>query len=224
MDSFNSKKPIPTSIQELLDSTTPVREAFHLHGCSYRGYFPSNKGVHGLPISFESGLAHDALRLFELAPEVTLVVPEPGCLHYRLNGKASSYTPDYLLHLRDGSRAIVEIKYAIEAERPANQARFQRIGQLAEQAKALFAVLTERQLRPPILQRNLSLLESHRHLPVSRQAQERLFHRLRTAEATLGSLAIELGRGTVLAAIAQGVITTNFRSNPITDRSLIRRV
>ncbi|KUM02983.1 TnsA endonuclease N-terminal domain-containing protein [Chromobacterium subtsugae] len=63
-----------------------------------------------------------------------LIIPEPFALDYELDGEAHSYTPDFLLHLRDGRRAVVEIKYQAEANTPENQRRFQVIAPLIESA------------------------------------------------------------------------------------------
>ncbi|WP_230632433.1 hypothetical protein, partial [Chromobacterium violaceum] len=71
-----------STLRELLNSTTPARDVVHRHGRSYRGFFQSAKAFEG-SIPFESGLARDALRMFELASNVTMIVPEPFVLPYR---------------------------------------------------------------------------------------------------------------------------------------------
>lgn len=216
---------IRASIQQLLEATTPARDAFHIHGRSYRGLFQSSKGLEGEPIPFESGLARDALRLFELAPEVTMIVPEPGKLRFTLDGQTGLYWPDYLLHLRDGQRALVEIKYADEAQSPANQARHGVIGSLVEQAGGMFVVLTEKHLRTRALKQNIPLLERHKHEKVSLCAWSWLQERLASASSlSFGLVAGYLGRPVTLAAIAQGLVTTDFRTKLITDASLLRRI
>lgn len=217
--------PICASIQQLFESTTPTREAFHVHGRSYRGLFQSSKGLGGNPVPFESGLARDALRLFELAPEVKMIIPEPGILRFTLDGQKMLYWPDYLLHLRDGRRALVEIKYSDEAQSPANRARYDEIRGQVEQAGGMFAVLTEEHLRTRALQQNISLLERYRHDKVSSSAWAWLQMQL----ASSGPLSFvtatgQLGRPATLAAIAQGLVTTDFRTAPITDASLLRRI
>lgn len=216
---------VSTYIRQALESEVSVREAFHIHGHSYRGLFQSSKGLNGNSIPFESGLARDALRLFELAPEVSTIISEPATIRFLLNGKQTSYRPDYLLRLRDGRRAFVEIKYAKEARNPANQVRYKEIGTLIEQADGMFAVLTEEHLRTHVLLQNLPLLERHCHVSVSISARTWLEQCIASTEhLTLADAANTIGRATALAAIAQGLVTTDFRQHLITNRSLLKGI
>lgn len=220
--SLIDKEVLLSTLRELLNSTAPARNVVHRHGRSYRGYFQSAKAFEG-PIPFESGLARDALRMFELATEVTMIVPEPFVLPYELDGEIHSYTPDYLLFLRDGSRAVVEIKWQAEADRLHNQHRFEAIRKLMASANALFATLTETTLRDTTLQRNMSLIESHKNLRIPSVIVGQLLGYLRGGSVSLGSLGKRIGHpDMVLAAIGQGILATNLRA-PLTNDTPIRR-
>jgi hypothetical protein len=74
------------SVHELLSSTQPVRHVVRRYGSSYRGYWPSSKGIGSGPIPYESGLARDFLRLCEFLPDVMQIVAEPRRLTYELDG------------------------------------------------------------------------------------------------------------------------------------------
>uniref|UniRef100_UPI000640E3E6 hypothetical protein n=1 Tax=Chromobacterium subtsugae TaxID=251747 RepID=UPI000640E3E6 len=121
-------------IQAVLNSTNPVREAFHRHGNAYRGLIASTKGR----IPHESGLAGRIALMLDLAPEVRTIIPEPGCILYHLDEQLNSYTPDYLVLLRNRSRCLIEVKYAGEAARPENKRRHDVITRLVEQAGGMF--------------------------------------------------------------------------------------
>lgn len=221
MSHIDKETPVLT-LRELLNSTTPTRDVVHRYGCSYRGFFQSTKALEG-PIPFESGLARDALRMFELAPEVVMIVHEPFVLHYAQDREIRRYTPDFLLFLRDGRRAVVEVKWQKEADQPHNQYRFKNIGEQIASAGAMFAVLTEITLRTTTLQQNMSLLERHKRRDIPPAIIGKLLGVLRDGSIRLGSLAGQLGcYEIVLAAIGQGILAVDLRSE-LTDNTLIRR-
>lgn len=225
MNILISSDQVSDSIHQTLESTSPSRDALHVYGRSYRGLFQSNKGLDGQSIQFESALARDALRLFELAPEVITIISEPSVIEFILEEELRRYRPDYLLHLHDGRRALVEIKYGKEAHTPTNQARYKEVGNLVEQAGGMFAVLTEEHLRTRVLQQNIPLLERHRHLEVTRSANAWLQKKLAASgHLSLEAAANQLGRPTVLAAIAQGLVLVDFRNRLITNASILRRI
>ncbi|SMF08358.1 TnsA endonuclease N-terminal domain-containing protein [Pseudogulbenkiania subflava] len=222
MISFNLDE-LATKVITQLNNLIPVRDAYHLHGHSYRGLHQSSKGVDGT-IPYESGLSRDGLRMFDLASQVVMIVSEPFTMEYRLDGEFLTYTPDYLLHLRDGRRAVVEIKWKKDADSEYNQRRFKAIREVLEAADVLFAVFSEDILRSPILQRNMSLLERHRHRIISPMVVGQILGHLRLGNMRLGELVRRIGcRHTVLAVLAQGLIATDLRKTDLTDASLVRR-
>ncbi len=208
--------------QAVLHSTTPVREAFHRHGNSFRGLVASTKGSGG-PIPHESGLAGRIALMLDLAPEVLSIIPEPGSIPYVLDEQLSSYTPDYLVLLRNDSRCLIEVKYAKEAAQPDNKRRHDVITRLVEQAGGLFAVLTENTLTQPGLRANLPLLEQYRFNLITTDARSWIATNLGQHPQSFSTVANVLGRGTVLAAIAQGLIRTDIRRMPIDSQSPLWR-
>ncbi|WP_159875963.1 TnsA endonuclease N-terminal domain-containing protein [Aquitalea denitrificans] len=209
-------------IHQLLNSTHPVRDAFHIQGNSYRSWFPSRKGFDG-PIPAESGLAADALRLLDLAPEVVMIVPEPFTLSYELDNEVRRYTPDFLLYLRDGRRAVIEVKWKKEAGLSDNKRRFEVIRTIFEAVGALFAVLTEETLRAPVLRQNMSLVESqkNRQLPVN--TIETILKCLGDGPIPLGELTTAVGdQRIVLAAVYQGIVALDL-FKPMSAHTLTRR-
>ncbi|MDE1715501.1 TnsA endonuclease N-terminal domain-containing protein [Chromobacterium amazonense] len=209
-------------VTELLNSTRAVRDAFHIQGSSYRSWFPSRKGFDG-PIPAESGLAADALRLLDLAPEIVMIVPEPFTLSYELDNEVRRYTPDFLLYLRDGRRAVIEVKWQKEADLPANKRRFEAIGAIFEAVGALFAVLTEVTLRAPVLRQNMSLVESQRHRSLPVNTIETILKCLSDGPVPLGELTAAVGdRRIVLAAVYQGIVALDL-FKPMSANALARR-
>lgn len=210
------------SLHEFLTSAQPVRHVVRRYGSSYRGYWPSSKGVEGKPIPYESGLARDFLRLCAFVPDVVQIVAEPGKLAYELDGIPYKYTPDYLLRMRDGSVVVVEVKYWQEAQRPANQRRFRAIRDLLSRERINFEIATDRELRTPALRANLALLEAHRHLDLTQQTKGVISLWFARPDVLFPVLVARVGdQHQVLAAISQGFLTCDI-SRPI-EGALLRR-
>lgn len=207
-----------------LNSRHSVHNNFYIHGANdaYFGRSPSRKSTDGGPISYDSGLSKDALRLFEVASEVETIVAEPFVLEYELDGEIQRYRPDYLLYLRDGTRAVVEIKYQADADHPDNKKRFKAIRSLLERAGAIFAVLTEATLRTKTLRENLAAVESQRHLDVSDSTLRTIFECLCQGPRTMAALANAVGdHRIILAAIYQNHVSVNL-CKPLLANTLIR--
>lgn len=58
------------------------------------------------PIEADSSVERDFVHCAALFPAVTSITSQP----FKLNLPAGTYTPDYLVVFRDGSRAVVEVK------------------------------------------------------------------------------------------------------------------
>lgn len=144
---------------------------------------------------------------------------------YWFEGSITYYTPDYLVLMADGTRETYEIKTQSSASTVANLRKFAAIQRIFELARESFAVNTEHTLKSASLQFNLSLLESHKDLPIHPVFRGQLQGHLRDRAMTLNELAIRIGcRRTVLAALAQGVIATDIYANKINNNSLIQKV
>lgn len=210
------------SVHELLTSTQPVRHVVQRYGSSYRGYWPSSKGIRGRPIPYESGLARDFLRLCEFLPDVVQIVAEPWRLTYELDEITYKYTPDYLLRMRDESVVVVEVKYNKEATLLHNQQRFPAIREALSQAQAKFVVATDRELRAPVLRANIALLEAHRHLELTQQTKGVISLWFGQPDVLFSVLVARVGdRHQVVAAIAQGILMCDI-TQPI-NQALLRR-
>ncbi|PRP68681.1 hypothetical protein BUE93_21010 [Chromobacterium amazonense] len=140
-----------------------------------------------------------------------------------LEERLCSYTPDYLIVLRDGRRCLVEVKYHAEAERPDNKRRYDTVTPLVEQAGGLFAVFTEKTLNQAGLRTNLPLLEQYRFSLIPTAARSWIATNLGQRPQSFSTVANILGRETVLAAIAQGLIRADIRRTPIEAQSRIWR-
>lgn len=198
------------SVRELLNSTQPVRDIVRRHGRSYRGYWPSRKGI-SPTTPYESNLALCFLRLCEFHPDVLKVTPEPGTISIEINGTTVHYTPDYLLHLRDGSILVVEVKYSDEAALEHNQLRLHVIGDLLTQESSSLLIATDETLKNPVLCRNLALLEAHRRIELTQRTRTVISCWFARPDVAFPVLVARVGdRHQVLAAIAQEIVSFDF--------------
>lgn len=206
----SSLSTLTDTVRRLLNSTQPVRVVVRRHGRSYRGYWPSRKGI-SPTTPYESNLALCFLRLCEFHPDVLKVTPEPGTISIEINGTTVQYTPDYLLHMRDESSVVVEVKYWKEAAQEENLLRFYVIGGLLAREGSDLLITTEKALKNPVLQENLALLEAHRRVVLTQRTREIINHWFARPDVAFPVLVARIGdRHQVLAAIAQEIVSFDF--------------
>lgn len=217
----SSLSTLTDTVRRLLNSTQPVRVVVRRHGRSYRGFWPSRKGI-SPTIPYESNLALCLLRLCEFHPDVLKIIPEPGPMSIEFNGKLSRYTPDYVLRMRDGSSVVVEVKYSKEATEEENQLRFYVIGGLLARENSNLLIATEETLKNSVLQENLALLEAHRRVELTQRTREIITRWLDRTDVPFPVLVARVGdRHQVIAAIAQEIVSFDFQA-PIDSARLWR--
>jgi len=111
-------------------------------GRGFRAKFFSNKN--GRMIRCESLLEFDCLHLFEFARQIESFAEQPISLNYRLAGRSRRYTPDFVVHWRDGGGCYVEVKPAEILAAEQNPEKFEAIREWFAARGESFVVLTDR--------------------------------------------------------------------------------
>lgn len=91
---------------------------------------------------YESLLEMNLMYLLDFDPDVKCFKEQPCRIHYVLEGKWRSYTPD-LLALRSELKQIIEVKPATKVATAANQRLFQAVSPICSCAGFSFIVATD---------------------------------------------------------------------------------
>ncbi len=114
---------------------------------------------------FESSLERDALLLLEFDFNVKQFKTQPKRFHYKHNNKNKHYTPDIWVEYRNGSCKYIEVKYRDDLKKDwaTLQPKFKAvIHQVKDEINTKFKILTEVEIRTPLLE-NVTYLLSYRH-------------------------------------------------------------
>ncbi|GAB2893448.1 hypothetical protein GCM10027046_23030 [Uliginosibacterium flavum] len=106
----------------------------------------------------ESLLEMAAVELAEFSRGVVAIDEQPVNITYQLDGKSRRYTPDFRFKWENGEQWYVEVKPLELLNEPANIARFAAIARFFEAQGAAFVVLTERQLKLPVRNKQIKYL------------------------------------------------------------------
>lgn len=116
-----------------------------------RGFFPSKK-IDDAIIAYESELERDLLIESNHAPDVKRIQHQPVTIHYTTKaGKQGRYTPDVFLEFVDGTRLLIEVKYAEEVQKKKTtyKERWDNAKEWANERNMHFLILTEHEIRTP---------------------------------------------------------------------------
>lgn len=134
------------------------------HGHVYK--FPSLKC--GRMIELESGLEYDRAVLLEIDSDVVEFQEQPFRLEYAYNGAIKKVFPDFLVHYRNGSRIVEEVKMLQEASKP----EFAIEKRVLAQHGYKFFVLTNLKIRDGHHLKNSKTLLPFRRYPVNSLLRE----------------------------------------------------
>lgn len=172
-------------------------------------------------IHWESQLERDAVYLFEFSPGVAAFREQPLTTYYTLDGKTRRYTPDFEIISGTGEAVLIEIKPAAKLRDPAESHRFSRIKDHFASHGRAFRILTDREIRQPVLLDNLRLLMRSRRTPASS------FERRCFAEQFLGLPAISfanasalLGDVVVWRLIGEGILSCDL-SQHVNEQTML---
>ncbi|TNJ63771.1 hypothetical protein FE784_23925 [Paenibacillus hemerocallicola] len=140
----------------------PVRKIRPTRGRHYRSKIGSSKSLK--IIHAESLLERDYVRLCNFDPKISKIYYQPIGIHFHYDGRNRRYFPDYLVFTRDSRCYLIEVKLKEFVGSNLNRAKFNAAVKLCEEKDWTFLVVTEDQVRPGYLQKNLRLLhEVNRH-------------------------------------------------------------
>lgn len=134
----------------------PIRKIRPTRGRHYRSKIGSPKSL--MTIHAESLLERDYVRLCNFDPRIKKIYYQPIGILFNYEGRKRRYFPDYLLVTEDNRIFLVEVKLKEFVSTNLNKAKFFSAAKLCGEKDWTFIVVTEDQIRPGCLQKNLRLL------------------------------------------------------------------
>ncbi|MCZ8514346.1 TnsA endonuclease N-terminal domain-containing protein [Paenibacillus filicis] len=134
----------------------PARKIRPVRGRNYRCKISRSKSL-GITHS-ESLLERDYVRLCNFDPTIKEIHFQPIGIRFHYKGRKRRYFPDYLVITNDNGYVLVEVKLKKFVDTNLNKAKFLAAKQLCSEKGWNFQVVTEDQIRPGYLQRNIKLL------------------------------------------------------------------
>jgi hypothetical protein len=176
------------------------------------GFQPLATGV----AEHESALERDFVTLTSFLDADASIVAQPITLTFRHEGRARRYTPDFLVRSRH--LELVEVKYQADLDANAERLRpaFDAARAWANENRAVFRIVTERDIRIPTLLHAKRLLPL-RSLPVDRETAIRVLTAVGSLPIpTFGRVvaSLKITRATAVATvwrlIARGELRVDF--------------
>lgn len=138
--------------------------------------------------SFESSLERDWILVLDFDPSVSHIQVQPFSLTYRNGSQSRRYTPDVLAvysQPMDEATVVYEVKPWEELNNnwPKYRPRFKAAVRHCRSHGWRFKILTERQIRTPLLE-NAKFLRRYRNLPGQPVAVEQLLYTMRALGRT----------------------------------------
>lgn len=172
-----------------LDSTGPVRE-IKISRRSLTGRVATNDGA----VSFESSLERDWIVLLDFDTSVREIKEQPFSLRYLDGSRQRKYTPDVMARFTHAFKPDETVVYEVKprdelkANWPLYEKRFRAATRHCKQAGWHFRIVTEREIRTPLLG-NAQFLRRYRNLDRDTLACKQLLLTLKSlGEATPQSL------------------------------------
>jgi hypothetical protein len=130
------------------------------------GFQPLDTGV----AEHESALERDFVTLTAFIDARASISSQPITLSFRHEGRARRYTPDFLVRWSNRRMELIEVKYQADLDAKEDELRpaFDAARAWANRNEAVFRVVTEHEIRGPILA-NAKRLVPLRRLPVDRE-------------------------------------------------------
>lgn len=186
-----------------------VRKVVTRRGRHIRGYFPSKK--RNDMVAWESLLEKDALLLMELSPGVITYQEQPEEIPYWDGQAMCCYVPDLRVNLFSEKTLLVEVKPAVELERPSVREKYQQIAQHLQELGKDFLILTDQEIRQePQYSSLCKLLHWYNHPPAQLPSAREIGMRLKGCEQTTLQDCLDLfGANITYALIATGQLVTD---------------
>lgn len=143
----------------------------------------------GSSVTFESSLERDWSILLDFDPDVTGFLEQPFTLPYEHEGRQHHYTPDFMAEFGSQTgqikRVVYEVKYRDELRRDWQEyrPRFQAANGHCRAQGWTFTILTEREIRTPLLE-NAKFLRKYPMTRAKPLVQARLIETLHSLGPT----------------------------------------
>ncbi|MCG3760744.1 hypothetical protein EXA21_14730 [Vibrio cincinnatiensis] len=115
----------------------------------------------GCTIMCESSLEYDCCYHLEYSDDVVRYESQPKGYRFSYQGKDHPYTPDFLVHKKDGTSYLLEVKPLSKTFSPEFQVMFRQKQEVAMALDTPLLLVTERQIRMGAHLDNLKLV--HRY-------------------------------------------------------------
>ncbi|HLO63534.1 MAG TPA: TnsA endonuclease N-terminal domain-containing protein [Azonexus sp.] len=159
-------------------------------------------------------MERDAVYHFEFSPGVLAYREQPEVISYWNGNAFREYYPDFLLELAGGTQVRIEVKPAAKLEKPVLTEKYRHIARHYQERGQAFRMVTEHQVRTEPLLGNLRLLQRIRRKPAD---MFEILSRLPELQAGIrlpfAVVEARIGRDTLLALIAHGVLRCDLRAN-----------
>lgn len=143
----------------------PARKIKAIKGIHYRYKVPFLKTC--VMIICESSIERDFIRICDFDTSTIDIISQPLVIYYSYKQRTKKYYPDFKVIKEDGQIIIVEIKSSNKLYDLRNEIKY-AIGRLyCEKMGWEYRIITENEIRPGYLQRNLALLRAFGHQPIS---------------------------------------------------------
>lgn len=134
----------------------------------------------GASQAFESSLERDFLVLLDFNRQVQSFRTQPVTIHYRYAGRERRYTPDvFVLYFGNQPPIFYEVKYREDLRRDWHKLRpgFKAAIKFAKRERARFRVVTEKEIRTPLLS-NIKFLRHCRNQPAPESIEQQVVRTL----------------------------------------------
>jgi hypothetical protein len=198
-----------------------ARRVVRLSSQRVRGRLPSTKNK--LLNEWESQHERHAAYWFEFCPEIVEFASQPISIGLPLDGRVTTYTPDFKVIWESGEHWIVEIKEANDLLDPNLRRKLDAASAYFDELGYQFFVITEVELSQSALIHNLNLLRPYKRLTIQHSlidSVERLI--ADNGKCTLFTLCeFVQSRQTTLALLAKGICSFDLFT-PITSETTIK--
>ncbi len=117
-----------------------IKRGYHWSKHYYQGSFFSKKN--NKDVRYKSGFEYGFYKVLELLDCVVKYDVECLYIQYQLMGKTKHYVPDVLIHYKDGTKQLVEVKGLKEVKTKINQAKFKAAKKYCKKNNLEFKVWT----------------------------------------------------------------------------------
>lgn len=179
-------------------------------------------------IMCESPLEYDACFHHEYNEDVISFASQPEGFYYQFEGKSLPYTPDALIHYKDGTSQYLEYKPKSKTLNSDFKARFSARREAAKKLGIELVLVTETQIRVAPYLDNLHLLHRYTGIQLQTALQKSIISSLCTAQkkslnhiAEQHKLMLGEARANVFSLLARGELKADLEKEDLMANPLI---